>query len=68
MVNKLIVPKTSEVRVEGINVIIEQLGIAKAAFFLRENMSQNGDYLELKDQIFGFLTAREIYEEIKRKG
>lgn len=58
----------SEVRVEGIKAIIEQLGIAKAAFFLRENMSQNVDYLKIKDQMFVNKTAREIYAEIKRNG
>lgn len=66
MVNKLVVPKMSEIRVEGIKAIVEQLGIAKAAFFLRESMSQNVDYLEVKEQIFGNKTAREIYAEIKR--
>ncbi|MCL1466109.1 hypothetical protein [Argonema galeatum] len=68
MVNKLVVPKMSEVRVEGIKAIIEQLGIAKAAFFLRENMSQNVDYLEVKEEMFVNKTAREIYAEIKRNG
>ncbi len=68
MVNKLVVPKMSEVRVEGITAIIEQLGIAKAAFFLRENMSQNVDYLEVKEEMFVNKTAREIYAEIKRNG
>jgi len=58
----------SEVRVEGITAIIEQLGIAKAAFFLRENMSQNVDYLEVKEEMFVNKTAREIYAEIKRNG
>ncbi|HAZ47963.1 MAG TPA: hypothetical protein DDW76_00195 [Cyanobacteria bacterium UBA11369] len=68
MTNKLVVPKMSEVRVEGIKAIIEQLGIAKAAFLLRENMSQNVDYLEIKEQMFVNKTAREIYAEIKRNG
>lgn len=68
MVNKLVVPKIEEVRVQAIKAIIEQLGIAKAAFFCRVNMSQNVDYLELKEQMFGNKTAMQIYEEIKRKG
>ena len=58
----------SEVRVEGIKAIVEQLGIAKAAFFLRESMSQKVDYLEVKKQIFGNKTARGIYSKIKRNG
>ena len=68
MVNKLVVPKMSEVRVEGIKAIIEQLGIAKAAFLLRESMSQNVDYLEIKEQMFVNKTPREIYAEIKGNG
>jgi len=36
-----------------------------SAFFIRANMSQDGDYLELKKQIFGDQTAREIYQKIK---
>ncbi len=66
MTNKLVVPKISEIRVEGIKAIIEQLGIAKAAFFLRESMSQKVDYLKIKEQMFSNKTAREIYAEIKR--
>ena len=68
MNSKVIVPKMNSVRVEGVKAIVGQLGIGKAAFFLRENMSQDVDYLELKEQMFGSKTAREIYQEIKGRG
>lgn len=47
---KLIVPKTDELRKQGIKVIVEQMGIAGAAFFLRETMAQEVNYLELKSK------------------
>lgn len=65
MNQKLVVPPMNSIRTESVKVIIERLGIAKAAFFCRETMSQPMDYLELKDEMFGEKTAREIYEEIK---
>ncbi|WP_224410503.1 hypothetical protein [Oscillatoria salina] len=65
MVQKLIVPEMASVRTESVRAIIDRLGIAKAAFFFRETMSQSVDYLELKEKMFGEKTAREIYREIK---
>ncbi|HBE16467.1 MAG TPA: hypothetical protein DEG17_24745 [Cyanobacteria bacterium UBA11149] len=62
----LIVPKTDEIRKEGIKVIVERMGLAGAAFFLRETMAQSVDYLELKNQLFGNMTVADIYQEIKK--
>jgi hypothetical protein len=44
---------------------MERLGIAKAAFFLRETASQPLNYLEIKDQLFGEMKATDIYAQIK---
>jgi len=66
MNQKLVVPRMDAVRTESVKVIMERLGIVKAAFFCRETMSQPMDYLELKEKMFGEKTAREIYEEIKK--
>jgi len=44
---------------------MERLGIAQAAFFLRETASQPLNYLEIKDQLFGEMTATDIYAQIK---
>ncbi len=62
----LIVPKTDEIRKQGIKVIVEQMGLAGAAFFLRETMAQQVDYLDLKNQLFGNMTVADIYQEIKK--
>jgi hypothetical protein len=43
---------------------MKSLGITKAAFFLRESMSQKADYLEIKEKLFGAKTAKELYSEI----
>jgi len=44
---------------------MERLGIAQAAFFLRETASQPLNYLETKDQLFGEMTATDIYAQSK---
>ena len=44
---------------------MERLGIAQAAFFLRETASQSLNYLEIKDRLFGEMTATDIYDQIK---
>jgi hypothetical protein len=43
---------------------VKSLGITKAAFFLRETMSQKTDYLEIKEKLFGEKTAAQLYSEI----
>lgn len=63
---KLIVPKTDDIRRQGIKVIVERMGIAGAAFFLRETMAQEVNYLELKSQLFGNMTVADIYREINK--
>lgn len=65
--NKLMVPRVDEIRTEAVQIIISRLGITKAAFFMRESMSQRVDYLEIKEDIFGKKTAKEIYSELKKR-
>ncbi|WP_221275416.1 hypothetical protein [Microcystis aeruginosa] len=48
-----------------VKALVERLGIDKAAFFLRETASQPLNYLEIKDQLFGEMTATDIYAQIK---
>lgn len=45
--------------------LVERLGIGKAAFFIRETMSQPVDYLDVKEQ-FGNMTVADICSEIQR--
>jgi hypothetical protein len=63
---RLVVPTNEAVKSEAIKVLIEQLGIGKSAFFIRETMAQPLDYLKLKDQLFGTMTVSEIYAEIQQ--
>ena len=63
---KLTIPKSCEIRAEAIQMLIESLGITKAAFFIRENLSQKEDYLMIKEELFGEKTAAEIFVEIKK--
>ncbi len=65
MTSKLVVPKMEYIRIEGMKAIIDRLVIAQAAFFFRANLSQEVDYLQVKEEMFGDKSARELYEEIK---
>jgi hypothetical protein len=49
-----------------IDTIVKNLGITKAAFFIRENISQKTDYLEIKEKLFGSKTAAEVYNDISK--
>ena len=61
----LTIPEIKEISKEGVKALVERLGIAKAAFFLRETASQPLNYLEIKDRLFGEMTATDIYDQIK---
>lgn len=63
---KLTIPKSNEIRAQAIQILIDRLGISKAAFFIRENLSQKEDYLKIKEDLFGKKTATEIFGEIKK--
>jgi hypothetical protein len=60
-------PVGGQVKNEAVQAIIERMGITKAAIFLRENMSQPIDYLEIKEKLFAKAPAAEIYAAIKAK-
>jgi hypothetical protein len=62
-----IIPNSSSVRSEAVNILVQQLGLGKAALFIRENLSQPTDYLELKEQLFGEMTVDQISQEIQRQ-
>jgi hypothetical protein len=61
-------PKAQDLRVEAVRTIISGMGITRAAFFIREAMSQPEDYLKIKQDLFGEKTAEEIYGEMKLMG
>ena len=64
---KMTIPTTPEIRSEAVQALIEGLGITKAAFFLRDSMSQKTDYVKIKEKLFGKASADEIYAEMKKK-
>ncbi|MBW4592501.1 MAG: hypothetical protein KME46_06165 [Brasilonema angustatum HA4187-MV1] len=66
MTQAISVPKNDEIRCEAIQALVERLGIGKAAFFIRETMSQPVDYLKVKEQLFGNMTVADICNEIER--
>ena len=57
-------PDMKVLKSEVVETIITSLGITKAAFFIRETISQKTDYLEIKEKLFGAKTAAEIYTGI----
>ncbi|MEK7237422.1 MAG: hypothetical protein AAB242_12405 [Nitrospirota bacterium] len=59
-------PDMKVLKSEVVEAIIKSLGITKAAFFIRETISQKTDYLEIKEKLFGSKTAAEIYTEISQ--
>ncbi len=63
---KLTIPDSEAVKQEGIQILIEQMGFAKAAVFIRSALYQKGlDYLQLKDERFGHLSVAEIVQEMQ---
>ena len=63
----IILPMGSQVKSEAVQTIVERMGITKAALFLRETMSQQTDYLDLKKNLFAKASAADVYAAIKAK-
>ncbi|OGW51227.1 MAG: hypothetical protein A2Z50_08280 [Nitrospirae bacterium RBG_19FT_COMBO_42_15] len=57
-------PDIKILKSEAIEAIVKNIGITKAAFFIRETIAQKMDYLEIKEKLFGSKTASELYNEI----
>lgn len=57
-------PDIRGLKTEVIEGIVKDVGITKAAFFLREVMFQKTDYLKIKDKLFGGKSSEELYSEI----
>ncbi|MDP2752891.1 MAG: hypothetical protein Q8P40_00635 [Nitrospirota bacterium] len=53
-------PNIKFLKGEVIEALIKSLGITKAAFFIRETMSQKTDYIEIKEKLFVSKTAAEL--------
>ena len=63
---KVIIPDSEQVRVEATQTLVERLGIAKAALFIRDNLAQKTDYTAIKKQLFDKLSAAEVFEQMKQ--
>lgn len=59
-------PDIRTLKSEVIDTIVKSIGITKAAFFIRETLSQKTDYLEIKERLFESKTASELYNEISK--
>ncbi|MCB1144056.1 MAG: hypothetical protein KDK54_17535 [Leptospiraceae bacterium] len=64
MNSSIAVPDMREVRIEVIQAILRNLGIAKSSMYLRENFSSKSDYLQIKEELFFNKSAENIYNDI----
>jgi hypothetical protein len=62
--NALTLPDMKHVKSEAVDTLFKTLGLTKAAIFIRENLFQKTDYLEIRDKIFGDKNAAELYKDI----
>lgn len=60
-------PLAQDLLSEAIQVLIEHLGITKTAFFIRQNLSSQTDYLVLKQELLGDKKAENIFEDIQKR-
>ena len=58
-------PRNTELQDEAIKILIEQMGIAKAAIFISDMFWQTTDYLEIKDRLFEGETVTSLYAKVK---
>lgn len=60
-------PVAQDLLSEAIQVLIEHLGITKTAFFIRQNLSSQTDYLLLKQELLGSKKAENIFGDIQKR-
>jgi len=65
-IKKLVIPDSEQVRTEATETLVKELGVAKAALFIRDNLAQKTDYLSIKERLFNKMPAAEIYARIKK--
>lgn len=57
-------PRSRDLHQEALNILIENMGIAKAAIFVGDTFWQPVNYLKTKDQLFANETVESIYEKV----
>ena len=60
------IPTTNQVRIEVITLLVDNLGLTKAAIFIREQFSQKTDYLLTKQKIFNDKSVDEINVDMEK--
>jgi hypothetical protein len=63
-INLPTLPRTSDLHQEALQILIKNMGIAKAAIFMSDTFWKPTDYLEIKDQLFENETVDSIYEKV----
>ena len=63
---EVIIPKYEDVKTDIFKIIFQNYSLSDFAFFIREQMFQKTDYIELKEAIFQNMTIDNIVEEIKK--
>jgi len=58
----------AEIRKAGWEVLVSQLGVARSLRFLLENERGQGNYTEVRKELFAGLTVDQILEEMAREG
>jgi hypothetical protein len=57
-------PRSRDLHQEALNILIDNMGIVKAAIFVSDTFWQPINYLETKDQLFANETVESIYEKV----
>jgi hypothetical protein len=57
----------AEIRREGWEALVSQLGVAKALRFLLEYEKGQGNYTQLRKELFAGQTVQQILEEMARE-
>ena len=57
-------PRETDLNRQGIEILIESMGAARAAIFISNLCWQPTDYLAIKDRLFAGETAASLYEKV----
>ncbi len=56
-----------EIRKQGLNVLMSQLGIARTLKFMMEYNQGEGDYTKERKEMFQKLTVKDIVDDMKKE-
>jgi hypothetical protein len=57
-------PQTNDLHREALEVLIQHMGLAKAAIFMSDTLWKPTDYLKIKDRLFADETVDSLYEKV----